>query len=143
VKVLLLSGADPSAGLPLGGMMRKRGELLTSAVTGFASRYDIVLVDMFHDLEIRKPGYWSPDRLHLNANGHRRVAGRVLTALGHPTEAHVVEAGPGARGGVLAEARYYREHVLPWIGRRLRGESSGDARTAKFANWTTIEPPAA
>jgi hypothetical protein len=143
VKVLLLSGADPSAGLPLGGMMRKRGELLTSAVTDFASRYDIVLVDMFHDLEIRKPGYWSPDRLHLNANGHRRVAGRVLTALGHPTEAHVVEAGPGARGGVLAEARYYREHVLPWIGRRLRGESSGDSRTAKFADWTTIEPPAA
>jgi hypothetical protein len=69
------------------------------------------------------------------------VAGRVLTALGHPTEAHVIEADPGNRGGVLAEARYYREHVLPWIGRRLRGESSGDARTGKYESWTTISPP--
>jgi hypothetical protein len=41
---------------------------------------------------------------------------------------------------VLAEARYYREHVLPWIGRRLRGESSGDARTGKYETWTTISP---
>jgi lysophospholipase L1-like esterase len=140
VRVLLLSGADPSGGLPFGAMMRKRGEMLTVAVAEFARRYDIVFVDMFHDLEIRKPGYWSPDRLHLNANGHRRVAGRVLSALGHETEAHVVEEGPAARGGLVAEARYYREHVLPWIGRRLRGESSGDARTGKYEAWTTVEP---
>jgi lysophospholipase L1-like esterase len=140
VRVLLLSGADPSGGLPFGGMISKRGELLTAAVAEFASRYDIVFVDMFHDLEIRKRGYWSADRLHLNSNGHRRVAGRVLTALGYPTEAHVIEEGPAARGGVFAEAKYYREHVLPWIGRRLRGESSGDSRTAKYGTWTTIEP---
>jgi lysophospholipase L1-like esterase len=142
VRVLLLSGADPSGGLPFGGMISKRGELLTAAVADFASRYDIVFVDMFHDLEIRKRGYWSPDRLHLNANGHRRVAGRVLTALGHPTEAHVIEEGPAGSGGVVAEARYYRQHVLPWIGRRLRGESSGDSRTAKYGTWSTVEPSA-
>jgi lysophospholipase L1-like esterase len=142
VKVLLLSGADPSARLPFGGMIRRRGELLTEAVAGFASRYDIVFVDMFHDEEIRRPEYWSADRLHLNGNGHRRVAGRVLTALGHPTEAHVVDPGLSGRRGVLGEARYYREHVLPWIGRRLRGESSGDSRTGKYESWTTIEPAA-
>jgi lysophospholipase L1-like esterase len=140
VRVLLLSGADPSEGLPFGSTMRRKGEQLTEAVADFASRNDIVFVDMFRDAEIRKPGYWSPDRLHLNSNGHRRVAGRVLTALGHPTEAHVVEPGPAGRRGVLAEARYYREHVLPWIGRRLRGESSGDARTGKYETWTTISP---
>ncbi|HEY0531239.1 MAG TPA: SGNH/GDSL hydrolase family protein [Actinoplanes sp.] len=142
VRVLLLSGADPSGGLPLGGLMRKRAETLTVAVAEFAARYDIVFVDMFHDVEIRKPGYWSADRLHLNSNGHRRVASRVLTALGHPTEAHVIDPGPSGRRSVLAEARYYREHVLPWIGRRLRGESSGDARTGKYETWTTIEPAA-
>jgi lysophospholipase L1-like esterase len=140
VQVLLLSGADPSGGLPFGGMIRKRAEMLTVAVAEFAPRYDIVFVDMFHDVEIRKPGYWSPDRLHLNANGHRRVASRVLTALGHETEAHVIEDAPEGRSGIAAEARYYREHVLPWIGRRIRGESSGDARTGKYETWTTISP---
>jgi lysophospholipase L1-like esterase len=138
VRVLLLSGADPSDRLPFGGTFRRRGELLTEAVAEFATRYDVVFVDMFHDQEIRRAGYWSPDRLHLNANGHRRVAGLVLTALGHPTEAHVIDPGPAESRRVLAEARYYREHVLPWVQRRLRGQSSGDARTGKYETWVTI-----
>jgi lysophospholipase L1-like esterase len=141
VRVLLLSGADPSDRLPFGSMIRRRAEMLTEAVAGFATRYDLYFVDMFHDQEIRRAGYWSADRLHLNANGHRRVAGLVLTALGHPTEAHVIDPGPAESRRVLSEARYYREHVLPWIQRRLRGQSSGDARTGKYETWTVIERP--
>ncbi len=140
VRMVLLSGADPSDRLPFGSMMRRRGEALTELVASFKSRYDIVFVDVFHDEEIRKAGYWSPDRLHLNAAGHRRVAGLVLTALGHPIAAHVIDPDPGASRSVLAEARYYGEHVLPWLHRRVRGRSSGDNRTAKFADWVAIEP---
>lgn len=142
VEVLLLSGADPSARLPFGRMMSRRGELLTESVAPFADRYDLVFVDVFHDQEIRRAGYWSADRLHLNANGHRRVAGLVLTALGHPTEAHVIDPGPSETRRVLAEARYYRDHVLPWLQRRLRGESSGDTRTGKYESWVTLPHPA-
>jgi lysophospholipase L1-like esterase len=140
VRVILLSGADPSDRLPFGGMVRRRGEDLTNAVAGFADRYpDVVLVDVFHDTEIRRAGYWSPDRLHLNAAGHRRVAGLVLTALGHDTAAHVIDPGPAESRRVLDEARYYREHVLPWVNRRLRGRSSGDDRTGKYLDWVPIE----
>jgi lysophospholipase L1-like esterase len=138
VRVLLLSGADPSDRLPFGGMMRRRGEVLTEAIRPFADRFDLTFVDVFHDTEIRRAGYWSPDRLHLNAAGHRRVAGLVLSALGHPTEAHVIDPGPDEPRRVLSEARYYREHVLPWINRRLRGQSSGDARTGKYLSWVPI-----
>ena len=139
VRVLLLSGADPSQRLPFGSMMRRRGEMLTEAMRPFAEKFDLTFVDVFHDLEIRRGAYWSPDRLHLNAAGHRRVAGLVLTALGHPTEAHVIDSGPEERRRVLTEARYYREHVLPWVNRRLRGQSSGDARTGKYEDWVSIE----
>ncbi|AEV82983.1 GDSL family lipase [Actinoplanes sp. SE50] len=139
IHVLLLSGADPSHHLPFGASMRRKAEALTAAVAPFAGRFEnLTFVDMFHDREIQKPGYWSADRLHLNANGHRRVAGAVLTALGHPTPAHVIDPGQGARGGLLAEARYYREHVLPWIQRRLRGQSSGDDRTGKYTDWISV-----
>ena len=138
VRVLLLSGADPSQRLPFGSMMRRRAEMLTEAVRPFADRFDLTFVDVFHDLEIRRGAYWSPDRLHLNAAGHRRVAGLVLTALGHLTEAHAVDPGPEEPRRVLAEARYYREHVLPWVNRRLRGHSSGDERTGKYLDWVTI-----
>jgi hypothetical protein len=29
---------------------------------------------------------------------------------------------------------------VPWVKRRLTGRSSGDGRTAKFAEWTWIAP---
>lgn len=138
VKVVLLSGADPSGRLPMGKMMHRKAEELTQAVAPLAGKYDIVFVDAFHDTEVRKAGYWSPDRLHLNANGHRRVAGLVLNGLGHPQEAHLIDPGQGESRGLVAEARYYREHVMPWIQRRMRGESSGDHRTGKYLTWTSI-----
>ena len=140
VRMVLLSGADPSDRLPLGSVMRRRGDALTGGVADVAERYDLVFVDMFHDAEIRRAEYWGPDRLHLNTAGHRRVAGLVLTALGHPTEAHAVDPGPAARRRALAEARYYGEHVLPWVRRRIRGRSSGDDRTGKYLTWTPVDP---
>jgi lysophospholipase L1-like esterase len=140
VRVVLLSGADPSARLPLGRTIHRRGVLLTAAVADLAARHDLVFVDMFNDEEIRGPAYWSPDRLHLNADGHRRVASRVLAALGHPVTAHAVATATATTRGVLAEARYYREHVLPWLHRRLRGRSSGDDRAGKHPDWIPVAP---
>lgn len=139
VRLVLLSGADPSARLPLGRMIHRRATALTAAVTELAARHDVVFVDMFNDQEIRGPGYWSADRLHLNADGHRRVASLVLAALGHPVTAHLVAPLAAGGRGVLAEARYYREHVLPWLNRRLRGRSSGDDREGKYPTWTPVE----
>jgi lysophospholipase L1-like esterase len=139
VRLLLLSGADPSGRLPFGAVMRRRGAVLTAAIARMAGQHDIVFVDVFNDVEIRRAAYWSPDRLHLNAAGHRRVAGLVLTGLGYPGAAHVVDPGPDESRRVLAEARYYREHVLPWLHRRVRGRSSGDGRTGKFETWTPIK----
>ena len=138
VRIVLLSGADPSAHLPFGAVFRRRGDLLTTAVAELAERYGLVFADVFHDAEIRKAPYWSTDRLHLNAAGHQRAAGLVLTAMGYATAAHVVDPGSAPSRRLSAEARYYREHVLPWIQRRVRGQSSGDHRTAKLPQWTPV-----
>jgi lysophospholipase L1-like esterase len=138
VRLVLLSGPDPSDGLPFGRTVRRRGEELTTHVAELAAANDVTFVDCFHDTEIRRPGYWSADRLHLNAAGHRRVASLVLTALGHTPPSADPAVSSRARGA-LAEARYYWEHVLPWIYRRVRGRSSGDARSGKHLDWTVIE----
>ncbi|GLY08685.1 MULTISPECIES: SGNH/GDSL hydrolase family protein [Actinoplanes] len=137
VRVLLLSGPDPSDHLPFGASMRKKGDQLTDTVAAFAADKDLTFVDMFHDKEIQKRQYWSSDRLHLNEAGHRRVASHVLAKLGYPVEAHIVDPNPQTRS-IVNELQYYREHVLPWINRRLRGRSSGDNRTGKFVSWTPI-----
>jgi lysophospholipase L1-like esterase len=140
VRMVLLSGANPTDRLPFGSVMQRRGAVLTERLAELADRYDVVLVDVFNDAEIRRPAYWSPDRLHLGPAGHQRVAGLVLTALGHPAAAHVVDPGPAESRSVRAEARWYREHMLPWVLRRLRRRSSGAGRTGKHLDWVELTP---
>jgi len=140
VRLVLLSGADPSDRLPFGRAMRQRGEALTSGIAELAAANGLTFVDVFHDAEIRAPGYWSPDRLHLNAAGHRRVACLVLRALGEPAAEWTLRAGASDARRLRVELRYYRQHVLPWVGRRLRGRSSGDGRNGKHLDWTPVPP---
>ena len=140
VQLILLSGANPSGQLPLGPVFQRRGDLLTEAVSAdIAYRPDIIRAFNWPDRELSTPSYWSEDRLHMGPRGHHRVAARVLTALGMepPTEWWSLPMAPAvsARG-----AAYYRQHVGPWVRRRLTGTSSGDGREAKYATWTTFEP---
>ena len=79
-------------------------------------------------------------RLHLNSDGHRRVAGLILHALGYGPVPEPAPRVPAARRSAAANARYYREHVLPWVQRRLRGRSSGDERDPKHPVWHLVQP---
>ena len=49
-------------------------------------RYGLTVVSAFDDDEVRRRPYWSDDRLHLNSDGHRRVASLVLRGLGYACE---------------------------------------------------------
>lgn len=81
---------------------------------------------------------WDTDRIHLTSEGHRRMALAAAAALGVP----VTDAGDWRtplppspprplRTAVGEEAAWVRGFVAPWVGRRIRGTSSGDGRTAK------------
>src|SRR4051812_19368786 len=139
VRLVLLAGADPSDRLPFGRTIHRRAAALTDGVAELAARHRLTFVNAFADAELRRPPYWSADRLHLGPAGHRRVAGLVLAALGRPAAAHQVEVGGPTGRRLPAELRYYREHVLPWLHRRVRGRSSGDGRTGKYPAWIPIE----
>lgn len=145
VRLVLISGADPSGGIPLGRVIRHRGGVLTAGVRDLAAAHGTVFVDCFSDTELHRPVYWSPDRLHLGAAGHRRAAGLILSGiLGADAPAVPAEPdGPAPRRGVdgaRAEIGYYREHVLPWVGRHALGRSSGDGRAAKHPDWVPVVP---
>ncbi|AGW41324.1 hypothetical protein O159_12460 [Leifsonia xyli subsp. cynodontis DSM 46306] len=144
--MLLLSGANPSRHLPLGRLMRKRGDQLADAVRAQLPREGVTFVDNWADETLEDLRYWSEDRLHLNALGHARVACAVLTAFGVPVPAEWGVAEVAAdRVGEHARrtADYYRRYVLPWIGRRLTGRSSGDGRAAKIATLLPVDPTGA
>jgi len=46
------------------------------------------------------------------------------------------------RAAMVANVRWAREHVGPWIGRRLRGTSSGDSLTPKYPQLTGLHATA-
>ena len=95
---------------------------------------------------------WFSDRLHLNADGHARVAAAVLEQLGVDDPA-LLGGQPGwwreplpprppshRRDDLAADAAWMREHLAPWVMRRVRGVSSGDGRDAKDPVPRVIEP---
>lgn len=140
VTVILLSGANPSGQLPMGALVQRRGDELSSAVLRrVANRPDVIRALNWPDRELSTGRYWSDDRLHMNTAGHHRVAARVLHGLGYepPAEWWAPAANaPGAAGGFA----YYRQHVGPWMKRRLTGTSSGDGRSAKYPSWVERTP---
>ncbi len=142
VQLILLSGADPTAHLPLGRVMKRRGDEMARLVDDrLAARPDVIRAYNWPDPVLATPEFWSADRLHMNARGHHRVAARVLEAVGAQAPAewwHLAEIPEQER---LRGMAYYREHVVPWVKRRLTGTSSGDGREPKFGGgWASIQP---
>lgn len=133
VRLILLSGANPSAQLPLSRVIQRRGDLMSTAVVErMGGRDDVVQALNWPDAALSDPSYWSEDRLHMNSRGHHRVAARVLDALGErvPEEWWSLPELPESLR--LARSEYFREHLGPWFRRRLTGTSSGDGRAPKF-----------
>ncbi len=143
VQLILLSGANPSAQLPLSRLVQSRGDVLSAAVSArIEDRPDIICAFNWPDRELSTPSYWDEDRLHMNSRGHHRVAARVLTALGMEPEASWWSLPLLPEVERMRASTYFQEHLGPWVKRRLTGTSSGDGREAKYAAWTRIEPSA-
>lgn len=140
IRVVLLSGPDPSSGLPRSAAIHARGSELTLAVKDFAAERGLLFVSCWEDPTFHGPEYWCEDRLHLNPHGHERVAHLVLTALGVPSVLGEAPAARPWRERPWDEVRYYRRHVAPWIARRVRGRSSGDDRVPKHPAWSLVSP---
>lgn len=138
---LLVAGANPTIGIPRGAQVRVKGDRLAAAAAELAERLGITYCDNWSDPVLARREYWSPDRLHLAPVGHARVATNVLRALGHPHPADwAIDAAPMPTPTRRENLRYAREHVVPWLARRITGRSSGDGRTAKVPGWVEIVP---
>ena len=140
VSVILLSGANPSGQLPMGALVQRRGDELSAAVLRrVADRPDVIRALNWPDRELSTGRYWSEDRLHMNTAGHHRVAARVLHGLGFEPPAQWWAPHADAAQSPAGFA-YYRQHVGPWMKRRLTRTSSGDGRSAKYPTWVERVP---
>lgn len=93
-QVLLFTGFDPSA-FPVIRMLRGKTAAFNMHLRTIAAARDCILVDLWTMRVLGDRRMWSTDRLHLNAEGHRRVALFVAETAGVPVPADWREALPG------------------------------------------------
>ncbi|NII52115.1 GDSL-type esterase/lipase family protein [Frigoribacterium endophyticum] len=139
--VLFVTVANMTHQLPLGRLIQIRGDRYAHGVQAWQHHDHVTVVDNWFDTAFHDPQFWAADKLHLNTRGHYRVATKVLTALNvtAPTwpEQHLPPTEtPSSR-------THFVQHVIPWIGRRLRGRSSGDGRPPKQGTLLPVDPTAA
>ena len=128
--------------------LRGRHAVHTANLFTIAQRNGCHVVNLWGMPALRDWRMWSEDRIHLTAEGHRRVALSALTALGHNTDfadwtTPLPPADRAARREELrGHAEWVRVHATPWLQRRMRGESSGDRVLAKRPRLVHFRDPA-
>ena len=141
--VLAFTGFDPNA-FPVLRMIRGRAAVFNMHIRAIAGKYGCLLVDLWPMRMLTDRRMWAPDRLHLTAEGHRRVALMACEAVGIPVAEDWRSplppgpARPGLTGAAAdwvtarrADADWLTEHAMPYLSRRLHGVSSGDGMAPK------------
>jgi lysophospholipase L1-like esterase len=134
-QVLVFTGFDTRTS-PVLSLVRGKVATYNANLRAVADRNGCAVVDLWAMRSLHDRRAWSEDRLHLAGEGHRRVALRAALALGLEVDGDPDEVWPPERqrpAGVVRQEniRWAREYLVPWVGRRLRHESSGDGLTAK------------
>ena len=100
-----------------------------------------IIVDANNDSFFNDNRFLAVDRLHLNTEGHNRVAQALLEKLGYRFDASWrIPLPPAPKPSWLSRrissTIWLFSFGLPWIWRRLRGKSSGEGRSAKYPTPT-------
>jgi lysophospholipase L1-like esterase len=134
--VLMATPMDPREA-PVMKYTRGRAAAYAANIWTIANRHGAHVIDQWTMAALRDWRLWAPDRIHLNAEGHRRIALHALHALGHHTDQADWRTPlpdkrlPTGRDAIVGDAQWVRDHVTPWLRRRMRGESSGDRLSPK------------
>lgn len=139
--VLLFAFGDPSRRSKVMGVIRERILRLNSAVDAIADHYGCYVVHFWDVAAMDDDRLWADDRLHLSPTGHALAAECALEALGVAGPAWrtplVPDARPSMRRRSAADLAWTRAHLVPWLARRARGESSGDGVAPKHPDWVS------
>ncbi len=110
-----------------------------------AARTGAIVADLWALKSIQNPKMWDEDRLHLAPLGHQAVAAMVLKTLGVPhdledPEPPAVQPLPW-RKEKMEDIAWAKDHLFPWVMRRIRHQSSGDNISPKLPTPVPPLPP--
>ena len=132
--VVVFTGIDTNF-TPVFRGIRGRVAIYNENIRAIADRHDCIVADQWALKQVQDQRFFDDDRLHYNALGHHEVARMVLRALNVPNDLQPMQ--PDTLPSLTwREARSHdmvwaRQHLVPWVLRRLRHQSSGDNITAK------------
>jgi lysophospholipase L1-like esterase len=118
-------------------LWQERFGTFNKGVREIAAEVGAIIVDANGERFFSDKRFLAFDRLHLNAEGHRRCADAVLEKLGYEFDPGWRTPLPPAQPTPWIKERaigvmWFFVFALPWIIRRLRGRSSGDGRVCKY-----------
>jgi len=141
--VLTITYPDPDGLAPIGKLLRDKTFEFNQALRDVAEKNGALLLDLETTPISTDPRIWCEDRLHLNAEGHRRLSIGMASLIGAEREDWLTAlppmAGPGRLAGAAEDLRWAWAFFIPWIGRRLTGRSSGDGRFPKRPELALLE----
>jgi len=118
--------------------LARRAEGMTRLIEETAAEYGVPVLDVFRIEKFNDLCFWAEDMVHFSGYGHTRIANKAadLLQLSHrfEEEEEFEMLGPGRN--FFETIRWVWVYVLPFIGRRLRGASSGDGLEPKYPQWT-------
>lgn len=144
--VVTITMPDLSAIAPFAARARPRLLSFNAGVRALCRETGTLLLDVAEYPVACDPRLWHEDRLHANAEGHRRIAAGLAATLGLPgfDDAWAAPlpalAALSASERLAADARWVARYLTPWLLRRLTGRSSGDGITPKRPTLRPIGP---
>lgn len=144
--VVTITMPDLSEVAPFAERARPRLLAFNAAVRALCAETGSLVLDVAQYPVACDPRLWHEDRLHANAEGHRRIAAGLASVLGLPgfDEAWATPLPPraplSAWQRARAEAHWVATYLTPWLLRRLTRKSSGDGVTAKRPTLQPIGP---
>ncbi|MCW1250483.1 SGNH/GDSL hydrolase family protein [Acaricomes phytoseiuli] len=142
-QVAVFTAFDPSAS-KLFGALRGRMAVYNELVREVVEECGATLVDYWRFRQYDDSRMWAEDRIHMSSAGHEEMARQVLNVLRKscslPESPLEETAQRSVQQRLRAHSAWAREHVGPWISRRLRGATSGDALSPR---WPELRTPIA
>ena len=139
--VVVFTGPDIGM-TPVLGRSRGKIAIFNENLRAIAARHDAIVADMWALSELKDPRMWAPDRLHFSSVGHTAIARMVLNALGVENELTPFDPDPLAvlpwRQARVEDIDWATEHLVPWVVRRIRHQSSGDGISPKRPEATEM-----
>lgn len=142
--VVLFTGIDTGFA-PVLRSFRGKVAIYNENVRAIADRYDCIVADQWALKSVQDSRFFTDDRLHFNPLGHHEVARMVLRALNVPNDLQPMRPDPSPvrtwREARAEDLGWAREHLVPWVLRRIHHQSSGDFITAKRPDASPVVLP--